>query len=222
MDFVYWNAMKENFIMSSFKRLLCAVSAVFVLFSLSACAFPTKIIGSFPEPEDTVKEFFDSVCAGDFEKSDTYLDEVSLVLKNQPDDIFSEKLYAYLLQSYSYTVEGQVKKSQFSAECSISFTYLNFNLLLDDLKAGSTKLGKRYIAESKEGYVTSDENGISLTDEGAKKIAAEVLDAMMTKPEKYYSTNTYDIQLRYNSYKWLVYIPDDLFDAICGNYESVK
>lgn len=198
------------------------MTAFFALVSLSGCTLPTKVIGYFPEPKDTVTAFFDSVCSGDFEKSDTYLDGVSLVVKNQPQDIFSQKLFDYLLKSYRYQLIGNVKKNRFDAECQVSFTYLDFNLLIDDMKAASTKLGKRYIAESKEGYVTADENGISLTDSGAQKIAAEVLDRLMSEPEKYYSTQIFDVSLKYNSYKWLVYIPDDLFEAISGKYQSAE
>ena len=221
-DIVKFLMIKENHKMLSLKKLLCVFTAFFALISLSACTLPTKIIGDFPDPEDTVTAFFDSVCAGDFEKSDTYLEGVSLVVKNQPQDIFSQKLFDYLLKSYQYQLIGNVNKKQFEADCQISFRYLDFNLLTDDMKSASTKLGKRYIAESKEGYVTADENGISLTDSGAQKIAAEVLDSLMVEPEKYYSTQIFDVSLKYNSYQWLVYISDGLFEAISGKYETAE
>ena len=209
---------KENHKMMSFKRFLCAISVFVSVALLSACSLPTTIIGSFPEPEDTVTALFDSICSGDFEKADTYLDGVSLVVKNQSEDVFSQKLFEYLLESYKYELIGGLNKKQFEAKCKVSFTYLDFNKLLKDLNTASTKLGKRYIAESKEGYVTEDENGITLTDDGAKKIAAEVLESMMSEPGRYYSTQIFRVDLRYNSYQWIVSIPDELFEVISGNY----
>ena len=43
---------------------------------------------------------------------------------------------------------------------------------------------------------------------------------MSSKPERYYSTKTFDIQLKFNGKKWLVYIPDELFEVISGKYET--
>ena len=204
-----------------FKKHLYIFTVFFTLIALSSCSLPTKIIGTFPEPEESVTGFFESVCTGDFEKSDTYLDGLSLVVKNQDEDVFSKALCKYLLESYHYELVGDLHKEQFSAEGKVSFTYLDFNLLINDLKSGSTKLGKRIMAEGKEGYVKQDDNGITLTDDGAKKIAAEVLDSLMSsKPERYYSTKTFDIQLKFNGKKWLVYIPDELFEVISGKYET--
>ena len=83
-------------------------------------------------------------------------------------------------------------------------------------------MGKNYIAESREGYVENKNDSIILTDEGAEKIAAEALDSLMTNTEKYYTTKTFDIKMKYVSGKWLILMTDDLFDAISGGFDSAQ
>ena len=204
--------------MSITKKLVCLFTALATGLMISACSMPVKIIGGIPEPKDTVTAFFDSVCAGDFKQSDKYLSGMSLSMKNQIEGQFAQNLYDYIVKSYRYRLIGDVHSSQLDADCKVEFTSLDLMLLSDDLKSLSTRLGKRYIAESREGYVEEKDGSITLTDEGAEKIAVEALDQLMTDPDKYCSAKTYDIILKYQSGQWLISITDDLFDAICGGF----
>ncbi len=205
--------------MSITKKITCIFVIFATVLSLSACDMPIKIIGSIPEPRDTVTGFFDSVCAGDFKKSDKYLSGMSLSMKKDIEGHFASKLYDYLVKSYAYQINGDVVSSQLDAECKVDFTYLDLNLLSDDLKARSTQLGKRYIAENKEGYVEEKDGAINLTDSGAEKIAEEALDDLMKNSEKYCSTKTFDITLKYSGGKWLISLTDELFEAISGGFD---
>ncbi len=206
--------------MTIVKRTFCLLIALAAMVSLSACDMPMSIVGDLPEPEETVTCFFDSVCEGDFEGADEYLSGVSLSMRDKVTGVFSQKLYDYLLKSYSYQLKGPVKSDGLDAECAVDFTYLDLNLLNEDLKNLSTKIGKSYISEAKEGYVEKKDDAISLTDEGAEKIAAEALDSLMATPEKYYSTKTFKMRMKYSFGKWLIYMTDDLFEAISGGFET--
>jgi hypothetical protein len=201
------------------KKLICILSVIAVLMSLTACEMPMKIVGSIPDPKDTVTTFFDSVCAGRFAESDKYLSGVSLSMKKQVEGEFAKKLYDYLIQSYDYKINGEVTCDLLDANCKVDFTYLDFNLLSGDLKKISTKLGKRYVTEAKDGYVEEKDGAYSLSDEGAEKVAAEALDSLMKEADKYRSTRSFDIVLKYSNGKWLIDLPDELFYAICGGFD---
>ena len=195
------------------------LSVFAMLLSLTSCEMPMKIVGSIPDPKDTVTTFFDSVCAGDFAESDKHLSGVSLSMKKQVEGEFAKKLYGYLLQSYDYKIDGEVTCDLLDANCRVDFTYLDLNLLSGELKNLSTKLGKRYVTEVKDGYVEEKDGSYSLSDEGAEKVAAEALDSLMNEAEKYRSTRSFDICLKYSNGKWLVDLPDELFYAICGGFD---
>ena len=202
------------------KKLICMITVFAAFMSLTACEMPMTVIGSIPEPRDTVESFFDSVCAGDFAESDKYLSGVSISMKKQAEGEFAQKLYDYLIKSYRYKINGQVTSELLDADCKVDFTYLDFNALAGDLKTASTTLGKRYMSsELKEDYVEKKNGSYSLTDEGAEKVASEALDILMENQEKYLSTRSFDIKLKYSQGKWLIDLPDELFYAICGGFE---
>ncbi len=206
--------------MSLTKKMICLIAFFAVLMSMTACDMPMKIVGNISDPKDTVTAFFDSVCDGNFAESDRYLSGVSLSMKKQVEGVFAGKLYDYLIKSYRYQINGDVTSESLDANCKVDFTFLNPNLLSGDLKAESTKLGKKYVKEIKEGYVQEKNGTWSLSDEGAEKVAAEALDSIMSNSGKYCSTKTYDLSLKYSGGKWLIDLPDELFSAICGGFEQ--
>ena len=61
-----------------------------------------------------------------------------------------------------------------------------------------------------------------LSDEGAEKVASEALDTLMTQSEKYCTTKAFEITMKYSGGKWQIYLPDDLFYAICGGFETAE
>ena len=155
--------------MSSRKKLICVIAAFTVFMSLSSCEMPMKIVGSIPDPKNTVIGFFDSVCAGDFASSDKYLSGVSLSMKKQVEGEFAGKLYDYLISSYDYKLNGEVTSDLLDASCKVDFTYLDLNLMSEDLKTTATKLGEKYVTEAKEGYVEEGKDGSApcLEDHGS-------------------------------------------------------
>lgn len=205
--------------MSVTKKLSWLIAVLLVMTSLTACDMPMKIIGTIPEPEETVKAFFDSVCSGNFAESDRYLSGVSLSMKKPIDGDFAQKLYHYLIQSYRYQINGEVTSDQLNASCSVDFTALNMNLLSGDLKKESTRIGKNYVSEKKEGFVQETDGAYELSDEGAVNVAAEALDSLLQSSDNYRSTKTYEIAMKYSGGKWQIILPEELFYAICGGFD---
>ncbi len=199
----------------------CFVFSLIVCLLLGSCEYPMRVIGSIPDPQQSVTGFFDSVCKGDFKKADTYLGEVSIGMKEEPTDGFSKKLMQYLNDSYSYELAGKASTDKLTATQDVNFTYLDFMLLADDLRAKSSQIGKQYVSEQNEAYTELIDNATVLTDEGAELVAQEALDSIMKKnPQKYYATQTFHIEMKYQKKAWIIMIDNDLFEAISGKFSS--
>lgn len=187
---------------------------------LSGCELPLTVVGNIPNPGDTVTAFFDGICEGDYKKADACLGGNSIAVRNSPPDDFSAALMSYLQASYSYRLLGDIEVNGIEANQSVEFTYLDLNLLSEDLGAKSSSLGKMYIKTQEETHTEIKNGGCTLTDEGAQSVAIEALNSIMTQPEKYYSVNTFNVQMRYQGNSWEILITDDLFDAIAGKYSE--
>lgn len=180
-----------------------------------------RIIGTIPDPAPTVTGFFDSLCAGDFQKADSYLADVSVSMKEEPVGGFQQKLYGYLLKSYRYQTVGQPETDSFDARQDVSFTYLDFDRLAGDLREQSSKLGKKYMVERNEAYAEPHGTSWELTDKGAEMVASEALDKLLSdNPEPYYTTRTFRIRLKYQDRAWHILMDNDLFDAISGQFSD--
>lgn len=204
--------------MTGIRRTLCLMLAFALTLSLGACSLPMKVIGSIPDPQKTVNAFFDNVCAGKFKEADQYLSGVSISMKKKVDDSFSQTLYDYLLDSYEYSTVGKMTVDNLDAECKVEFTYLSLNLLSGDLRDKAAGLGNKYMVDATEGYVEKTGDALTITDEGAKKIAEEALNSVMETPEKYYASEFFTIRLQYSGSRWLIHLSDELFNAICGGF----
>lgn len=204
------------------KIILAFITALVMCLQFSSCEFPTVGIGEIPSPQSTVEEFFDSVCAGDFDKADTYLVNSSISMEGEASGEFADKLLGYLLDSYSYQLVGDAEISSLYAEQEVKFTYLDTNKLTDDLRNESTKVGQKYVNRRDENYTTIEDGKCSLTDEGAEQAAIEALESIMQTPEKYYNEKKFDIQLEYTQKTWHIELNDELFNAIVGKYSVVE
>lgn len=196
----------------SLSLLLCAI--------LSGCELPLTVVGSIPDPENTVTDFFDGVCEGDFQKADACLNGSSVAMRNTPSDGFSTALMNYLQESYAYQLTGSIEVIELEAQQDVFFTYLDFDLLAEDLRDESSKLGKKYIKTQDEAHTEMKDGVCTLTDEGAQAVAVEALDSLMTEPEQYYSAATFHLQLNYQGGSWKILMTDELFEAIAGKYSA--
>lgn len=187
---------------------------------LSGCELPLTIIGNIPAPEDTVTDFFDGICEGDYKKADACLSGSSIAMKNTPSDEFSVALMNYLQESYDYRLTGDVQMDGMEASQEIEFNYLDFDLLSEDLSSKSTSLGKLYIRTQDKDHTEIKDGVCTLTEKGAQSVAKEALDSIMEQPDKYYSVSTFNVHMRYQQQSWKIVMTDDLFEAIAGKYSK--
>lgn len=207
--------------MSKTRISSCIVLSLAICLLLGSCSFPMRVVGKIPDPQQSVTGFFDSVCEGDFKKADTYLGDVSISMKDEPADGFSKKLMQYLNESYSYELAGKATTDRLSATQDVVFTYLDFTLLADDLRAKSSQIGQQYLADLDEAYTERVNNATVLTDEGAKLVAQEALDEVMkNNPQNYYASETFHINMKYQNKTWMIVMNNDLFEAISGKFSS--
>lgn len=201
------------------KQLQIAVSVILCLLMIG-CTPPTLVVDHMPDPQDTADVFFQSICQRNYQQADTYLTTPSLVRNDEELNGFSEKLLIYLEQSYRYRLLGKADIHDTSATQKVIFTYLDFNLMKEDLHEAATTIGKNCIGLKDKETTQEIDGGIVLTDEGAELVAEQALDEIMKTPERYYSTERFEITLKYHDGSWKITIDDDLFDAISGHYNS--
>ncbi len=208
--------MKKN------KGILAVIMLLSICLQFFSCEFPTRGIGDIPSPQHTVTEFFDSICDGNFDKADAYLVDSSISMQGEASGDFAEKLLNYLRASYDYELIGTPHINGIYATQKVAFTYLDLNIMSEDLRSQSTKTGKRYIDRRDKNYTIIDDGKCSLTDEGAEAAAIEALDELMQTPEKYYNEKEFEIRLEYTKKTWQIELSDELFDAIVGKYSVAE
>lgn len=206
--------------LTEIKRVLCLGLSLTLCAMLAGCELPLTIVGNIPDPESTVSNFFDGVCEGDFKKADACLSGSSIAMKTEPSNLFSIKLMSYLQDSYSYQLTSEMAVNELEASQDVVFTYLDFNLLSDDLRSESSRIGKKYIKIHDETHTEMNDGKCTLTDEGAQMVVIEALDSLMTEPYPYYSAATFHIRLKYQGQSWKIIMTDELFQAIAGKYSA--
>lgn len=204
------------------KRIIGFILGIAVCISVTGCKFPTVGVGDIPDPKDTVIAFFDSVCEGDFEKADSCLGGASISMNSENLGEFATRLLEYLQQSYSYKAIGDAEINGLNASQKIEFSYLDFNLLLEDLRSKATELGKNYMVVQDEKHTVLENGVCTLTDEGAEMVSVEALNYIMESPEKYYVTQTFCVEMKYSQKAWKILINDELFEAIVGKYNIAE
>ncbi len=204
------------------KIIITVVALLAVCLQFSGCEFPTVGIGDLPSPQGTVEEFFDSICTGNLDKANTYLLNSSVSMDGETSGEFADELLGYLRASYDYKLVGDAEVNGLYATQKVVFTYLDPNILAEDLREQSTKVGQKYINTRDENYTTIEDGKCALTDEGAEQAAIEALEILMQTPEKYYNEKGFDIQLQYTQKAWHIELSDELFNAIVGKYSVAE
>lgn len=213
-----WNVKRNK--LNKRKSALCLWLSLVLCAVMAGCELPLTVVGNIPDPENTVSDFFDGVCEGDFKKADACLSGSSIAMKAEPTDIFSYRLMNCLQDSYSYQLTGEMAVGELDAEQDVMFTYLDFDLLSEDLRSECSRIGKKYIKTQDEAHTQTIDGKCTLTDEGAQAVAVEALDGLMAEPYPYYSVATFHIRLRYQGQSWKIIMTDELFQAIAGKYAA--
>ena len=168
--------------MFRFSKILRIILSAAIILTMCSCEFKTAVAVGIPKPEDSITDFFDCVCAGNYSDADRYLSGFSLKMNGQFTGPFSEKLYDYLQKSFRYRLLEMNDDNPAFFECKVEFTFLDNNLLADDLKALATERGKAYIAANNMEYLEKKDGVLELSDEGAERTAVEALDELMKTP----------------------------------------
>ena len=102
------------------KPALAVLSLVLAGFAAVLCAYGsengTVYAKADGDPQATVRQFFDAVCAGDYSSAYDCLENYgSLGLENSPSTETGELVYAALRESYAYELLEQAEVDKLSA-----------------------------------------------------------------------------------------------------------
>ena len=127
------------------KPALAVLSLVLAGFAAVLCAYGsengTVYAKADGDPQATVRQFFDAVCAGDYSSAYDCLENYgSLGLENSPSTETGELVYAALRESYAYELLEQAEVDKLSARQRVSFTYLNLPAMEEDAAAETEKV----------------------------------------------------------------------------------
>lgn len=194
--------------------LLFSVLAVLsCIVGLSAGTVYTKASG---DPADTVKAFFDSVVARDYQTAYTYLkDYSSLGLENPPESENAKLAYEALLDSYSYTVTGKARIDRLEATVPVRLRYLD----LPSFEASVASRTNENLAEFVKNNPISmvyDENDQYLPSV-TEKAYADALAFVLDKADSYYSSLEFQLKLEYEDGSWYIISDEVLHKALAGN-----
>lgn len=203
-------------------RALRAGIAFLLCLALAGCRFPLVTLSPVPPPEDAVRAFFDAVCDGDWDTADALLDGRSVALRNPPEDAFSTAFLQYMQLSYHYELTDSFRKSGMEATGKVRFTSLSPDLLAGDLRAASTRIGRAYIQSQEPAHTQTTDGVCTLTEEGARAVALEALESLMTQPDAYLAARDYPVELHYDGTRWKIQLSGELFDAIVGKYTGMQ
>ncbi len=166
-----------------------------------------RSLNSLPEPGETVKNFFDCIVNGDFEKSAEYLSNYSTLgfSADAEDDKLADFIKTNLLSSYSYEFIGECEAKSVTAVQKVDFTFLETEAIIEELRENASVIA----------YDKSYE-GIEIDEAVANEILYEAITEIEGHIDEYYTTKSITINLAYDGEKWEMELPKELFDAIIG------
>lgn len=191
-------------------------AALAILCSIVGMSAGTVYVKTEGDPADTVKAFFDSVIAGDYNAAYSHLNDYSsLGLENPPDSENARLAYDALLSSYSYTVTGKASINRLEATVPVRLRYL-------DLPSFETSVASRTndnLAEFVKNNPISmvyDENDQYLPNV-TEKAYADALAFVLNKADTYYSSVELNLKLEYAQGRWHIISDEKLHKALAGN-----
>lgn len=193
--------------------LFSALAILSSMVGISAGTVYTKVNG---DPTDTVKVFFDSLFAGDYDSAYSHLsDYSSLGLENPPESENAVLAYNALLESFSYSVSAAASLDRLEATVPVRLRYLD----LPSFEASVASRTNDNLADFVKNNPISqvyDENDQYLP-EVTEKAYADALAFVLDKADTYYSTTELNIKLEYKDGQWLIISDEALHKALSGN-----
>lgn len=201
------------------KPVLAVLALVLAGFAAVLCAYGSEngtiYAKADEDPQATVRQFFDAVCAGDYDTAYDCLENYgSLGLENSPSTETGELVYAALRESYAYELSEQAEVDKLGARQKVSFTYLNLPAMEEDAAAETESVLKEIVrSRSRKEVYDEDDNYLpAVTDEAYKTAITNVLK----NAESYRTTAELTVTLDYVDGRWLINADSALLSALMG------
>lgn len=199
-----------------FWMLICVVLCAAVMI-LCAIGVRAGTVYAKPEgdPAQTVEEFFDAICARDYELAYSYLrDYTSLGLENAPQSDAGRIVYDALESSYRFTLIGECTQDKLDACQKLSFSYLDLGKTHDDIGRVTMERLEASVASLRRDEIY-DEND-HYKPELANKAYLQAVETVMADAGSYYSTVELEIKLAYEDGRWQIIAEPALLKALNG------
>ncbi len=205
--------MKKKYII-----IVCAVmlaGVIAALLGILAGAGAPAVIGSQPDPKETVADFFDNLKTGEFQSAmENIANYDSLGFEKEGSELI--ELYKQtLLESYDVKITepaGEVPENRLESLQGIEFTHIDCRLLVDAVSQKTSDAALEYM---NDGYVIEN-------DEQAMEFVYDALRECLGEPEQYLVTEHFDISLVFDGESWKMIISDELAAALFGYIESLS
>ena len=207
-----WKRYRFNMFWGLLAALFSGGALVFCLLGTSVGTLVSDPVG---DPQEAVTGFFDALCAGDYEAAYPYLSGYSdLGLAGEPAGPVAQLMNKALRESYSYELYGESSVDKLTARQEVLFTYLDLPSLAPDVEAKTMEILEGYVQEKPRAELYDSEN--HYLPQVAQEAYSGAVTAVLEKPETYYTTTGFQLELQYVDGSWLL-IPDrSLLNAING------
>lgn len=193
--------------------LFSGLAMLSAIVGMSAGTVYTRAEG---DPTDTVKAFFDSVIARDYDTAYSHLNNYStLGLENVPQSENAKLAYDALLDSYSYSVSGNARIDRLEATVPVRLRYLDLPSFEQSVASRTNENLAEFVKNNPINMVYDEHDQYlpSVTEQAYSDALAFVLD----KADTYYSSAELNIQLEYKDGQWHIISSDALHRALAGN-----
>lgn len=167
------------------------------------------------DPVQSVTEFMDAVCVGEYETAYSYLRDYSdLGLSKLPDTEAGKLAYEALHKSFSYELIGEVSIDKLEAKQPLRFTYLNLTAIESAVVEETPRQLKKLVETRPMNKIyDADRNYLpEVTEEAYLNAVAKVLESA----ENYYSDIELTLGLSYSEGRWQVLASPALLRALNG------
>lgn len=201
--------------------ILSAVFAILILaFSIGFFAGTEKriarLVGSYPDPEETIAAYFDAVFSGDL-RTAASLTEKGVLPSMEPTgaDELELAVWGAFLESRSYSLAGDGVLTGDEYRETVSLTFLSPEALTDGLGEEVSDVLTRSVLTAIYPSEIYAEDG-SYLPEVTSQAVAEAVSSRLISPERYYVTEETTVTLRYRRGAWYLLTDDSLWDILSG------
>lgn len=185
-------------------RIVAIAAALTVLLFISQLSSPACVLGTLPDPTDTVTAFFDALVDGEYDRCDELISGyTTLGLGVVPSDESVAELYSEMLGSFSYRLTDEPVVEGSSASVSVELTWFDVSSAIAASEENAA-VYMRSAAQGFDGELYNDDG--SYTDEYLAAVHAQIIDAVIADKQEYIKTQTCTVALSYEN-GWYI-VPD--------------